>query len=225
MYDRWSWLPVFIVFLIVASELGRSGNFRTLPPLRTGHSEAGSLLSFAASTFGSAIGWTSSAPYYTVYQPARASRCVIFGWTLLGDFFSIVFSQPPSAAVMTASASRGSDSLGDHPYAQAYDNKVGELIATVLVPSFGDRRLCPILPCGVGAIYRRKQVPKPLQRGDFTAGAGSPDGAGATIRVDNAGDGSIRGDFDSREQYVREIPGEFHAVDRVLVCHLLGGWH
>jgi purine-cytosine permease-like protein len=49
-----------------------------------GKSEAGSVLSFAASVFGFATGWTSYAADYTVYQPATQNRVKVFIWTFGG---------------------------------------------------------------------------------------------------------------------------------------------
>jgi purine-cytosine permease-like protein len=49
-----------------------------------GKSEAGSVLSFAASVYGFATGWTSYAADYTVYQPVTQSRTKVFIWTFAG---------------------------------------------------------------------------------------------------------------------------------------------
>lgn len=63
-YERWSWIPVLVIFCIVAGEFGASGKFNSLLPLSGGKSEAGLVLSFAASVFGFATGWTSMAADY-----------------------------------------------------------------------------------------------------------------------------------------------------------------
>jgi NCS1 nucleoside transporter family len=59
-YESWSWIPSFIVFLIVLGEFARSGAFVNIP-MGVGQSEVGSVLSFASSVFGFATGWTSYA--------------------------------------------------------------------------------------------------------------------------------------------------------------------
>lgn len=130
-YERWSWAPVFIIFLIVAAAFGHSGHFSALLPLATGPAEAGSILSFAASVYGFAAGWTSYAADYTVYQPATASRRGVFAWTFAGLFFPLVFTQLLGAAVMTAATA--------HPaYATAYETTgIGGVLAAVLVPAVG----------------------------------------------------------------------------------------
>lgn len=130
-YDRWSWIPVFIIFLIVAGELGHSGKFNSLLPLSRGPAEAGSILSFAASVFGFAVSWSSYAADYAVYQPEGSSRPRIFAWAFGGLFIPLVFTQLLGAAVMTAT-------VDDPAYDTAYANSgVGGILAAVLVPPLG----------------------------------------------------------------------------------------
>lgn len=130
-YERWSWIPVSIIFLIVVGELSRSGQFNALLPLSRGPAEAGSILSFAASVFGYATGWTSYAADYTVYQPEGASRPRIFAWTFGGLFIPLVFTELLGVAVMTASVT-------DPAYSTSYSSSgVGGVLATVLVPPLG----------------------------------------------------------------------------------------
>lgn len=133
-YERWSWIPVFVIFLIVAGELGQSGHFSSLLPLSRGPAEAGSILSFAASVFGYSTGWASYAADYTVYQPVTSSRKRIFAWTFGGLFLPLVFTELLGAAVMTASVADP-----DHnTYKAAYDaSGIGGILATVLVPPLG----------------------------------------------------------------------------------------
>lgn len=130
-YERYSWIPCFIIFCIVAGEFGKSGKFNSMLPLSTGPSEAGSILSFAASVYGFGTGWCSYAADYTVYQPANRSRVSIFLWTFGGLFFPLVFTELLGAAVMTAS-------VNDTTYSDAYKaSGVGGVLATVLVPPLG----------------------------------------------------------------------------------------
>ncbi len=131
LYERWSWIPCLIIFLIVAGEFGRSGKFNSLLPLATGPAEAGAVLSFAASVFGFATGWTSYAADYTVYQPVDRSRLSIFLWTFGGLFFPLVFTEMLGSAVATAT-------VLNQDFADAYTRAgIGGLLATVLVPSLG----------------------------------------------------------------------------------------
>lgn len=130
-YERWSWIPVLVIFCIVAGEFGVSGKFDALLPLNAGKSEAGLVLSFAASVFGFATGWTALAADYAVYQPETRSARPIFWWSFGGLFFSLVFTELLGAAVMTAS-------VLDDGFADAYEtNHIGGVLAIVLVPRLG----------------------------------------------------------------------------------------
>ncbi len=130
-YERWSWIPSFIIFLVVLGEFAHSGQFNSMLPMSTGAAEAGSVLSFSASVYGFATGWTSYAADYTVYKPANSSKTSIFWWTFVGLWFPLVFTELLGAAVMTATVS-------NPDYLDAYFNGgIGGLLATVLVPPLG----------------------------------------------------------------------------------------
>ncbi|KAI1434087.1 purine-cytosine permease [Xylaria sp. CBS 124048] len=131
IYEFWSWIPSFIVFLIVLGVFAHSGNFNADLPLARGPAEAGAVLSFAASVFGFGTGWTSYAADYTVYQPAKTSRTSIFVWTFAGLFFPLVFTELLGAAVATAM-------ILNPEYSDAYSTAgVGGLLAQVMVPPLG----------------------------------------------------------------------------------------
>lgn len=131
-YETWSWIPSFIIFLIVLGEFAHSGKFRNLP-MNAGSSEAGSVLSFAASVFGFATGWTSYAADYTVYQPVTSSRVKTFAWTYGGLAFPLLFTEMLGLAVATATL----DPV-DTSYMEGYEKShIGGLLAAVLFPPLG----------------------------------------------------------------------------------------
>ncbi|KAI1426763.1 purine-cytosine permease [Xylaria sp. FL1777] len=131
IYERWSWIPSFIIFLVVLGIFAHSGNFDSGLPLATGPAEAGAVLSFAASVFGFATGWTAYAADYTVYQPVNSSRASIFFWTFGGLLFPLIFTELLGAAVATGITSVPA-------YGEAYsESGVGGLLAQVLVPRLG----------------------------------------------------------------------------------------
>ncbi|KAJ2990413.1 hypothetical protein NUW58_g2961 [Xylaria curta] len=131
IYERWSWIPSFIVLLIVLGLFARSGDFDAKLPLASGPAEAGAVLSFAASVFGFATGWTAYAADYTVYQSVNRSRASVFFWTFAGLLFPLVFTELLGAAVATAIASNPA-------YSDAYSiSGVGGLLAQVLAPPLG----------------------------------------------------------------------------------------
>lgn len=129
-YEMISWVPCFIIFLIVLGELARSGEFVNIP-MAVGKSEAGSVLSFAASVFGFATGWTSYAADYTCYQPVGASRKKIFVWVFLGLMFPLCFTEMLGLALATAT-------VNNPDFATAYeDNAIGGLLSAILFPTLG----------------------------------------------------------------------------------------
>lgn len=96
-----------------------------------GKSELGSILSFSASVYGFATGWTSYAADYTVYQPPTTSRTSVFLWTFAGLAFPLLFTEMLGAAVITAT-------LTTPAYAASYKaSGIGGLLAAVLLPPLG----------------------------------------------------------------------------------------
>jgi purine-cytosine permease-like protein len=137
LYQKWSWVPGFIVFLIVLGEFAHSGQFQSLA-LQTGSAEVGSVLSFAAALFGNSTGWSTYAADYTVYM--RSSPMKIFVWTYVGLFFPLVFTQSLGAAVVTATT-HNAQYMTDY-----YDSGVGGLLGAVLFPPLGGfGRFCVVL--------------------------------------------------------------------------------
>ncbi|KAL3422163.1 Purine-cytosine permease fcyB 3 [Phlyctema vagabunda] len=129
-YERFAWIPCFLIYMIVLGEFAHSGQFENLP-MGVGKSEVGSVLSFAASIFGFSSGWASFAADYTVYQPVDRPSRSIFAWTFLGLIFPMLFTQMLGCAVMTASHSNA-DFLAGYEGAG-----VGGLLGAVLVPRLG----------------------------------------------------------------------------------------
>ncbi|KAF2010566.1 purine-cytosine permease [Aaosphaeria arxii CBS 175.79] len=132
-YEYWSWIPTFIVFLIILGTFAHSGDFVNIP-MGVGLSEIGSVLSFGCVIYGFATGWACMASDYTVYQPATQSRRKIFGAVWLGLMFPLLFTQILGIAIMTATTIND----GDNRYMQGYESaKVGGLLAAVLFPPLG----------------------------------------------------------------------------------------
>ena len=116
--------------MIVLGEFAHSGQFSNIP-MGVGKSEAGAVLSFAASVFGFGTGWTSYAADYTVYQPANSNRIKVFAWTFAGLIVPLCFTEMLGLAVMTAS-------INTPAYADGYtDAGIGGLLAAVLIPPLG----------------------------------------------------------------------------------------
>lgn len=133
IYEFWSWIPSFIIFLIVLGVFAHSGDFVAIP-WETGTAEMGSVLSFGSTVFGFAIGWSSYAADYTVYQPPTQSKIKVFGWTFLGLFFPLMFTEMLGIAVMSATAAND----GANRYADGYKaSGTGGLLGAVLIFHLG----------------------------------------------------------------------------------------
>jgi len=132
-YEFYSWIPVFIIFLITIGVFAHSGAYQDIP-WSTGKTELGNVLSFGAIVYGFATGWCSYAADYTVYQPANINRYMVFGATFIGLIVPLLFTQLLGAAIMTAaSANDGKNAYMDHYTASG----VGGLLAQVLIPKLG----------------------------------------------------------------------------------------
>ena len=137
-YEFWSWIPTFIVFLIVLGEFAHSGAFSDLP-MGVGESEIGDVLSFGAVVFGFATGWTSYAADYTVYQPPTRSKTSVFFWTWFGLIIPLLFTEMLGVAVMTASGPISDTPPVNNPYYNGYQQSgSGGLLGAVLIPPLGN---------------------------------------------------------------------------------------
>lgn len=132
-YEFWSWIPTTIVFLITLGVFAHTGDFRNLA-WETGTSELGGCLSFAATVYGFATGWSSYAADYTVYQPPTQSRVKVFFWTFAGLIIPLLFTEFLGIAIMTATSING----GDNIYQTGYDaSSTGGLLGAVLITHLG----------------------------------------------------------------------------------------
>ncbi|KAJ5148427.1 hypothetical protein N7448_000005 [Penicillium atrosanguineum] len=115
-YEYWSWIPTFIVFLVVIGVFAHSGDFTNLP-MGAGTAELGAVLSYGSTVFGFGTGYTSFAADYTVYQPSNRPRRKVFIATWLGIFPTLLFTELLGAALITATDLNG----GDNAYQKGYD--------------------------------------------------------------------------------------------------------
>ncbi|KAJ5438668.1 Purine-cytosine permease fcyB [Penicillium daleae] len=140
-YEKYSWIPTFIVFLIVLGVFAHSGDFVNIP-MGVGTSELGGCLSFGSTVYGFATGWTSYAADYTVYQPSNRSRRKVFFSTWIGLIIPLLFTEFLGIAVMTATALND----GNNKYATGYaESGNGGLIGAVLEPLGGFGKFCLVI--------------------------------------------------------------------------------
>lgn len=132
-YEYWSWIPTFIVFLVVLGVFAHSGDFVNIP-MGAGKAELGAVLSYGSAVFGFGTGYTSFAADYTVYQPSNRPRRNVFLATWLGIFPTLLFTELLGAALATATTLNG----GDNVYQQGWnDAGVGGLLGALLFPRVG----------------------------------------------------------------------------------------
>ncbi|KAJ5673365.1 hypothetical protein N7507_002492 [Penicillium longicatenatum] len=132
-YEYWSWIPTFIVFLVVLGVFAHSGDFVNIP-MGVGRAELGAVLSYGSTVFGFGTGYTSFAADYTVYQPSNRPRRKVFLATWLGIFPTLLFTELLGAALATAMAING----GDNAYQQGYhESGIGGLLGALLFPRIG----------------------------------------------------------------------------------------
>ena len=126
MFEKYVWIPNVIIFLITAIQMGRSHAF-TYGTMGTGPTEAGNVLSFGATVFGFATGWTSYAADYTVYMPKNSSRPKVFFAVLAGLNFPLMVAMILGAACATGT-------LTNTNWADMYENDgIGGLFYAILV--------------------------------------------------------------------------------------------
>lgn len=133
-YEYWSWIPTFIIFMVVFGTFVHTGDFRNVA-WAVGQTEAGRVLSYGSAVFGFGTGYSSLAADYTVYQPSTRSRRKVFLAAFLGIFPTLMFTELLGAAIATALTING----GDNIYQAGYNQSgIGGLLNAVLQPNVGD---------------------------------------------------------------------------------------
>ncbi|CCK69916.1 cytosine permease KNAG_0D01640 [Huiozyma naganishii CBS 8797] len=134
-YERWSWVPNFVVFLVIIARLKISGNFKN-GPWTSGPTTAGSVLSFGSTVFGFAAGYTTYAADYTVYMPRKTNKYKIFFSLVAGLCFPLFFCMITGAAAAAAAVNTSEWMEYFHK------NAMGGVTYAILVPNslhgFGD---------------------------------------------------------------------------------------
>jgi NCS1 nucleoside transporter family len=137
-YEFWSWIPTTIIFFVLIGEYAQTDAFYNIP-MYSGKAELGACLSFGATVFGFATGWTSYAADYTVYQPSHTSKKKVFFWTWLGLIIPLLFTEMLGLAVACAANQSETD---PNFYQIAYnEGGIGGLLGSVMFPdTFGSAK-------------------------------------------------------------------------------------
>ena len=175
-YERWSWIPILAVFLVVLGQFAHSGRFESRPPLLTEPVEAASKLSFASAVYGFATEWCTFAADYTVYQPSTRSSGSVFAWTFGSLYTPLVSAELLGAAVSTAT-------LNSKEHTDTYQSSgIGGVLAQVLIAPLGTLRRV-LLGC-FGTVSRRKQLSQHVLHILLAPGPRSEDAVSPTFRLD-----------------------------------------
>jgi NCS1 nucleoside transporter family len=127
-FEKYSWIPTFAIFIIVAVRMAKSHAF-DFGVSGSGPTEAASVLSFGGTIFGFAVGWSSYASDYTVYMPVNANRYKIFFGVLVGLMFPLTFGM-----ILGAACATGINNTDVPRFAANYAaNSVGGLLYAILV--------------------------------------------------------------------------------------------
>lgn len=126
LYEKWSWIPNVIVYIIMAVRLAKSKTF-VWGEMKSGKAEAGNVLSYMTTIFGFIAGWTPSAADYFVYMPSDTPPWKIVASVVAGlSFFGTLTFILGSACGMAT--------YSDPSWAAAFDdNAVGGIVSKVLV--------------------------------------------------------------------------------------------
>ncbi|RCK67410.1 Purine-cytosine permease FCY2 [Candida viswanathii] len=126
MYEKWSWIPNLIIFIIIIVRFAMSDKFHSAS-FEGGRTTAGNVLSFGGTVFGFATGWTTYSADYVVYHPRNSSPWKVFFSVFLGLLLPLWFTLILGAACATGVAN-------DPEWTQMYDEySVGGLVYSILV--------------------------------------------------------------------------------------------
>lgn len=124
LYERYSWIPNFAVYLVVIARLKMTHTFTFGLFLQL---SAGNVLSFVATIFGFVAGWVPSSADYFVYMPSDTPGYQIFFGMLLGLAVPSMFTLILGAACATAT-------MSSPEYLAAYETgSIGGLMYHILV--------------------------------------------------------------------------------------------
>ena len=108
-YERYAWIPmaiIFVILLIVAAP-----HMHIIPTPVFNAAEIAGLISFGGAVYGFATGWSSYAADYNVNQPENTSPSRVFWLTFLGVFIPCVLLETLGMAFTSWKALGGGDLL------------------------------------------------------------------------------------------------------------------
>lgn len=126
IYERYSAIPNFVIYLVIIARLAKSGTF-TAGTMGKGKTEAGNVLSFISMVFGFTCGWAPSAADFLVYTNQSVPSWKVFVCMVAGLSLPCMF-----AFILGAACAMGT--YTDPDWAQAWEEgSVGGLVNQILV--------------------------------------------------------------------------------------------
>ncbi|CAF3957990.1 unnamed protein product [Adineta steineri] len=132
-YERYSWIPVFIGFCIVAVISTKYMTHSSMTPVNAitadniNHWNIFGIISFGTLCLGSTISWCSFSADYNTYFPEDTNQFKIFFFTYMGNFLSVIPLELLGAAVYTGTYTNKN-------WSEAYEkNNVGGLLGASLL--------------------------------------------------------------------------------------------
>ena len=108
-YERWSWIPMAIIFLILF--IVALPHMKIIPTPAFGAAEIAGFVSFGGAIYGFATGWSSYAADYNVNQPENTRSSRVFWLTFLGVFIPCVVLETLGMAFTSWIPKSGGDLL------------------------------------------------------------------------------------------------------------------
>lgn len=129
-YERWAWIPMAVMFLIIL--IVAAPHFSAVATKNAGLAEVAAFITFGGAVYGFATGWSSYAADYNVNQPENTPAARIFWLTFFGVFIPCVLLETLGLALVMVPA-----------WQPVFLNtgSVGSLLATVVSPLGGIGKL------------------------------------------------------------------------------------
>lgn len=108
-YERWAWIPMAIIFLILF--IVAVPHMKIIPTPAFGAAEIAGFISFGGAIYGFATGWSSYAADYNVNQPEDTPSSRVFWLTFLGVFVPCVLLETLGMAFTSWIPKGGGDLL------------------------------------------------------------------------------------------------------------------
>jgi NCS1 nucleoside transporter family len=129
-YERWAWIPLAVIFVIMF--IASAPHFKAIPTPVFGAAEVAGFLSFGGAVYGFATGWSSYAADYNVNQPENTLASRVFWLTFLGVLIPCVLLELFGLALTSVFPGTGGDLLAA---ANAPLGAFGALIVVLLALS------------------------------------------------------------------------------------------